>query len=903
MQSFLQQALAHLNLKYEDLSTLTIVLPSKRAGAFLKQELRVNAKNTSFAPSIISIEDFIELVSGLAIIDNTEFLYRAYNAHLSIVENSNTETFETFSTWATTLLSDFNEIDRYLIDPKKFFDYLSDIKDLEHWYLQSTHTTLIKEYLAFWNSLYPLYEKLNNQLANLEIGYQGMVYKSAANNIEHYIASNPTTNHIFIGFNALNNAEQTIIQELLETGNSEVIWDIDSYFYEDTQHSVSLFLRRYLKSWKNYKPNLLSSNYSDPKNIEIIEVSKNIGQAKYIGEILSTLSEKQLNETAVVLGDENLLTPVLNSLPENVKQVNITMGVSLKSFSTTHFFDKLLQLHQNYTGRFYYKDIIALLSHPISDLLLQDSKQIMAAFVENNNTYVNFQSLIETAVNNSKKTIELLFGNWHNNAKNALQNCIQIIISLKKKQTLTEIENVTHFKLHGVFEEILGLESKFGHLKNIKSVSKMFQEVSATTTLDFEGDAFNGLQIMGVLETRVLDFKNVIIASVNEGIFPSGKSNASYITYDLKTQFGLPQFTEKDAIYTYHFYHILQRAENIHLLYNNFSEGMNSGEKSRFIFQLEIDALPNHNITKKVLSPKVTLPKTGLTEITKTDSIMERIQEIAVSGFSPSSLTSYIRNPIEFYYQKVLGIRDANEIEETVAANTIGTIIHDSLENLYKPFLNETISVEKLKEAKKLITAEVDFQFKKTFKAGSTETGKNLLIFEVAKRYISNFIDFEINDISAGNSIKLVQLEKDLETNIEIEELPFPVKIRGKVDRVDFYNGQLRIIDYKTGTVKQTELVVTSWEDITLDYKYSKIIQVLAYALMASKSGSALPINAGIISFKNLANGFLPFTSKVDSKNGEQAITQETLNTYLIKLKSLIIEICSQKIPFIEKAL
>ncbi len=826
MLSFLTETLNYLKLKHEDLSALTIILPSKRAGAFLKQELRNTATNTFFAPKIISVEEFIELVSGLNIIDNTEFLYRAYNAHISIATENADENFETFSTWATTLLSDFNEIDRYLIEPKKFFDYLKDIKDLEHWSLRTDKTPLIEEYLAFWNSLFPLYEMLKNQLANLNIGYQGMVYKAAANNIEHYSRENEHKKHIFVGFNALNNAEQTIIQELLEHGNSEIIWDIDSHFYEDSEHSASLFLRKYIKNWKFYKTNsplFVNTNYSEKKNIQIVEVSKNIGQAKYIGEILSNLTEAELNQTAVVLADENLLTPVLNSLPENVKTVNVTMGVSLKSFPTAYFFEKLLKIHQNYNSHFYYKDVIALLTNPIGNVLLKDSQVIINAFTENNSTYISFEEMKTTASTISFPILKLLFGNWQDNAKIALKTCAQILIELKTKEVFTEIENVTHFKIHTVFEEIYSLENKFGHLKTIKPVAKMYQEISATTTLDFEGDAFHGLQIMGVLETRALDFKNVILASVNEGILPTGKSNASYITYDLKAQFGLPQFTEKDAIYTYHFYHILQRAQNIHLLYNNFAEGMNSGEKSRFIFQLEIDALPNHSISKKVLSPKITLPKTRLTEIEKTPAIMERIIQIAEKGFSPSALTSYIRNPVDFYNQKVLGLRDLNEIEETVAANTIGTIIHDSLENLYKPFIGSLLSVEKLKEIKLRIAVEVENQFIKTFKSGSTETGKNLLIFEVAMRYISNFIDFEIKDISAGNTIKIEQLEKTLEADLVIAELSFPVKISGKVDRIDRYNGHLRIIDYKTGLVKHTELVVNNWENIMLDYKYSKI--------------------------------------------------------------------------------
>lgn len=496
-----------------------------------------------------------------------------------------------------------------------------------------------------------------------------------------------------------------------------------------------------------------------------------------------------------------------------------------------------------------------------------------------------------------------LFGAWNNNMEIALNAVFAILEKLLQKYKSHSIERNVLYNLREIFGTIEALNQKYPYLKSIKTMLSLFSELTASTTLDFEGNAYNGLQVMGVLETRVLDFENVIITSVNEGIFPSGKSNASFITYDLKQQFKLPLFSEKDAIYTYHFYRLLHRAKNVTLLYNNHSEGINTGEKSRFIRQLEIDTVPTHTIEKRILSPKVQIIKQNFRQIKKTEAVLQRIEEIALKGFSPSALTSYIRNPLDFYFQKILKLGEIEEVEETIAANTLGTIVHDTLEAFYKPLENSFLSKEVLLEMKERIHKQVTSEFKNTFRGGTFSKGKNLIVFEVAKRYVSNFIDREIAEIEAGKQIKILKIETDLTLEIPIPELNFPVKIHGKVDRVDEYNGQLRIIDYKTGMVSQGDVEIIDWNDLNQDYKFSKAFQILTYALMMNQE---MPINnaeAGIISFKNLGSGFLKFgvKEKAGSKNKSQAITNETLENFTVELKKLILEICNPNIHFIEK--
>jgi ATP-dependent helicase/nuclease subunit B len=901
MITFLEETLIKIKEDCHDISKLTIILPSKRACGFLLNYLKANNQKTNFAPKIISIEEFIEEVSSLKIIDSTELLFESYKVYLKTAPNQDKDSFDVYSTWANTLLNDFNEIDRYLIPTKPFFNYLSSIQDINCWYVQHEKTELIENYLKFWNSLSSFYETLKKTLLKNNVGYQGIVYREAAENIEHYKNLKKDTPHVFIGFNALNNAEQTIIQELLEDNNAKVYWDVDEHFFTNESHSASYFLRKYFSEWNYYKknqPKFISTNFNTEKNFRFIEAQKNISQVKYVGELLSKLSDQELKNTAVVLADENLLNPLLQSLPTNVKKINITMGVTLKTFPITVFFSKLLMVHENANNKFYYKEVIAILNHPIVSKLYPDSAQLIACIAKNNLTYLSFSILLELSSSKDAEIVSLLFKDWKDNSSVAIKSCVKLILQLKTAET-TIIERVTFYQVYTAFLKIESLNNKFEYFNSIKTVQKLFSEIVATTTLDYQGDAYNGLQIMGVLETRVLDFKNIIMISVNEGILPSGKSNNSFITYDLKKEYNLPTYTEKDAIYTYHFYRLLHRAKNITLLYNNFSDGLSTGEKSRFITQLKIDQHPRHLQNNEIISPIITVFKAQKKSVIKTKEVMERLQEIAKIGFSPSALTSYMRNPIDFYYQKILEVKEFKEIEETVAAKTLGTIVHDALEFFYKPFEGQIISTSDLNKMKLSIDLEIEKQFQKSFKGGNYKKGKNLIIFEVAKHFVLNFINFEITEIKKGNEIKIISIESNLSVSIPIPELDFPVNIHGKVDRVDEFNGTLRIIDYKTGIVDPSNLEIQNWEPIISDYKFSKIIQVLAYSLMINKEKPFKNAEAGIISFKRLKNGFMKFAIK--GKPKQTNINAEILNDYTKELKKLILEICTKEIPFIEK--
>ena len=917
MTTFIFDVLKDLQNSNTNFSKLTFILPSKRAGLFLKHQLPQVIQQTIFSPTIISIEEFVEDISQLKTISNTELLFGFYDTYQKLTPKESQDSFESFSKWAQILLQDFNEIDRYLIPQKNIFNYLSAIQDLKHWSLEKEKTDFVKNYLFFWNKLHKYYSVFTEQLLNKKTGYQGLIYREAIENLESYVKHNTEKQHVFLGFNALNSSEETIIQELLQSGLAKIYWDIDTVFIDNQMHDAALFTRQHKTNWTYFKSNpfnWITNNYSKEKNISVYGIPKNIGQAKYIGSLLNNLKKENpsLENTAVVLGDENLLIPVLNSIPQNIEALNITMGFPLKSIPLASLFESLFHLHKASVKTFYYKDVINILSHQFIRPLLYfediDYASIIIETIDQNNLVYLSTDRLKQIANKTANIIDILFANWDKSINNVLENCEQLIIIIKNHLNENKVSNLLSleylYRFNELFNELTRLNSEYHHIKDISTLFGVYKELLSTETLDFQGEPLQGLQIMGMLESRVLDFETVIISSVNEGILPSGKSNNSFIPFDVKLENKLPTYKEKDAVYTYHFYRLLQRAKNIYILYNTEADVLTGGEKSRFITQLELEG--THNINHNIITPQVPIIEPSLNVIEKNNNVINRLAEIAKKGFSPSSLTTYIRNPIDFYYQKVLKIKEHNDVEETVAANTLGTVVHNTLEDFYKPLIGSSLSVEIIEGLKTNITKTVTYHFKDVYKEGDITKGKNLIIFEIAKRYVSNFLDLEIKELKAGNHIKIVEIEASNTILVDIPEIDFPINLTGKVDRVDEYNGITRIIDYKTGRVEQSSVEVVNWEDISTDYnKYSKSFQVLAYALMMHDSGKIkLPLEAGIISLKNLGQGFLKFSKK--DKPGAYAkkdslITEETLRDFNTELKQLIVEICSLNVPFTEK--
>ncbi len=915
MKSFLEEVVIEIRQKYESFEDLIFVLPSKRAGTFLRNALAKSSEKTFFAPEIYSIEGFIENISGLAYATQTQQLFFLYDTYLKSipVEQDN---FYTFSKWGQTLLQDINEIDRYLIDAEKLFASLSDIQELDHWSLRTEKTKMMEDYLRFWNNLESLYRNFNGALLEKGLGHQGLVYRTACEKFEGYLAEQSDKTFIFLGFNALNAAESQIIQYILDNRSSEIYWDIDSYFLQDNVHDAGYFIRQHLKTWPYLSMNGLkgkSENYLSKKNIKIIGVPKNVSQAKYTGQLLHDLHQEhpeQLRNTAVVLGDETLLNPLLNSVPIEIEGVNITMGYPLDKAPLSSFFDKFIALYlQRNTQGWFYRDLLDFLAHPSVNSLLEVGKTNAVVTIEDaikrkNWTYIKVSKLVGIAGKHND-SIKLLFFENTPTPKEFIVIVLKVIAELKIRPQSAENPLALEYlyRFYELFNQLDELIKKYDFIKDLKSLQSLYRELLSSETLDFQGEPLEGLQIMGMLESRNLDFETVIITSVNEGILPSGKSNNSFIPFDLKIYSGLPTYKEKDAVYTYHFYRLLQRAKHVYILYSTEpDDGMGGGERSRLINQLLTDENKLPDIVETYASPTISPTLKILENIEKDTALIELVKGHAASGFSPTSLSNYIRNPIDFYRRNLLGIDDVMEVEETVAANTFGTIVHDTLEDLYRPFIGEYLSEDGLRTAKSNIKNLVSHHFSKSYGDGDISRGKNLIAFHVVMRYIENFIALEIEDVKQ-HSIKLIGLEEKSQVELDVPEIDFPIQLKGKLDRIDEMDGTLRIIDYKTGRVTSTQVEIVDWEEITSNYDYTKAFQLLCYALMYHTKAPVSTVEAGIISFKNLGAGLMRFATKPKkgSRTKDNAITQETLKLFSHELKKLILEICNPDIPFVEK--
>ena len=403
---------------------------------------------------------------------------------------------------------------------------------------------------------------------------------------------------------------------------------------------------------------------------------------------------------------------------------------------------------------------------------------------------------------------------------------------------------------------------------------------------------------MGVLETRVIDFETIIITSVNEGVLPKSKSEQSFIPFDVKQHFSLPTYQDKAAIFSYHFYRLLHRAKNIYLVYNTENDTFGSGEKSRFLTQLEIS---RKDISQYFVSPKINIENTKLKEIPKTKALLVSLKELGVKGISPSALSSYINNPIGFYYQKTLKIKEIEEVEETVAVNTMGTVIHNTLEELYKPLVNEILNEESIKKMRLIAPDLVQKYFIKEYKNGDITKGKNKLIFEVSKKLIDRFLIKELSEIKEGKQIKIIALEQKLSAKIKIDLVDEPIKLHGIIDRVDEVDGVVRILDYKTGNVTATQLKMADFSKMSEDYKYTKALQVMLYAyLYVENNQITKPIESGIISMRNIKEGFLKMNFSAKPKAPDYEVSSTRIEAFLEELKRLLTEIYNPEIPFIE---
>lgn len=870
VNSFLEKVIVDVNLQKADLKSMCFILPNKRSATYFKQKLLEKIEKPTFSPAIYSIDSFIVQISGLSEVKHSEQVLILYELFLGLKKKNNTESFEEFNSWATSFIKDVSEIDQNLLNAQSILVELNEINKINNW---GKKDSIDKEKSSFWELLPELYPLFKKKLIRNESGTKGICYKEAKENLEHYKEANKNLKHIFIGLNSLSKSEEIIIKELLAFNNGEIYWDIDKEFLINKSHGASFFIKKYKYNWDRFEKNTFKwegQDYAKKKNIQILGTPKLIGQAKLVGQILSTLDKNKLKNTAVVLGDESIIEPVLNYTPKDFKELNITIKPRLDLMEIKSLISEIFDIQT---------------IKEVENMLNFKKLSILRLF---RTTFPKYEELL----NKEKEIILAVFNEWKSPkaALLALRDFFNQIL-LKTKKNSNELAQIKH--ANKALLKSYELLERYSFVKDLNTLKSIILSQLDESSLSFKSNLNANTQVMGILESRAIDFENVIITSLNEGILPKGKTQSSLIPYDLRKKHGLLTYGERDAIYTYHFYRLIKRAKNVFLIYNNFNEGVLGGEKSRFIHQLEIEG--KHNIVTRNISPKV-YPLDKELKLLKSPGSIARLTELAKTGFSPSSLESYLKNPTDFYFQKLLNVYEDQE-QDAISPRLVGLIFHDTLEAVYKPFLNKKINNKDLLFSLAQIKKKVQESFLKN-NIKDYNKGKGLILFEVVNKAIKRLIRNEIKDIELGNEIEIIALEKKIECELKFKKLKNNVKLRGVIDRLDKRNGIIRIIDYKTGLIKTNEVTVKTLFS-SFDLSHLKAMQLLCYALMYFKNNPECNnLEAGLISFRDLNKGMMKFGIKESSAPPNHLINSAIIEEFEGLIKNLILEIMDPNHPF-----
>jgi ATP-dependent helicase/nuclease subunit B len=881
MMAFLDKIADRLLSKFPvSMEAVAVVLPSKRAVVFLKHYLSQKIKQPIFLPDFYSIEEFTEKLSGLTVLDNISLQFKLYQSYLAFPPKK-IDSFDDFLSWSNVLLHDFNEIDRNLVDAKSIYTNLKNVKELEDWSVdnwslaEDNLSDMQHDYISFFEGILGWYTHFNDSLLKEQLAYQGMAYKFAAKNIS--TAQVKWSKVWFVGLNALTKSEQEIIDYLKKEDIARVFWDADNFYYDNPQHEAGGFLREQREKWSEIDFDGVGDYFSEKKeSFNVVACPKNITQAKVASEVIKGFETSDLDNsnTAIVLADEALLFPVLHNLPSEIKQLNVTMGSPLKNTALFSLVEAIfkLQIHAMKYNRkaFYYKDVIAVIEHPYFSKITKISDGIVfMRFITKTNIVFVTQHNIDAYFKKSN-TVKRIFHLW-NSVDDALQTFNVLIEELKlplvgKKGSIESEILATFYNALTVLKNLIA-ENNFEI--ELKTLQIIMQQLVAKESIPFKGEPLKGVQLMGILESRTLDFKNVIMLSVNEGQLPKGKSVNSFIPYDMKRYFKLPTYAESDAVFSYHFYRLLQRANNITLIYNSETDDFGSGEKSRFITQL-LSEYPGE--IKELIYKGEDLEISSASSITiKNEGLEEEIEAWAKKGVSPSALNKYTNCSLSFYYHYLAKIREDDQVEEYADSSTMGNAVHDALEKYYPiGVLTEKI----IKEITPAILKDIEDNFITTLSKQGMQEGKNYLSLQIAQKLTKDFLKLEqqlIKEATANNKqIKLESKEEGLVHDLLVDGLNF--KLIGKADRVDFEGDTLRIIDYKTGKVEEAEVAFTEYDELTSNNKKAKAFQLLMYAYLYLKMKPkymGMQVVAGNFAFKNLKSGLIKVSKKIGVRKKE----------------------------------
>ncbi len=859
---FLEKIAASYLEKYgNDLHNVTFVFPTRRACLYFMRALQKQTPKDLFmwAPPAYSFDEFIRRLSPLTVPDSLDLIFKLFSSYRDHVRTYQKQ-FEDFYPWGKMILSDFNDIDKYLVDTGLLFRTLKEFKGVED-FGQQEKTDIYERYTGFWDDLGKLYRHFNESLRNDGLAYEGMIYRETAETIADIVLGKKTRPEddgftpplpektVFCGFNALTRSEETIIKHLLDVERGEIYWDVDGYFVEDVNQEAGTFFRKNMDNLKIKEPNWVEDCLSQEKEITLIGVQSKVSQAKVLGLKLQEMDgvPSAPDKAAVVLPDETLLFPVLNSLPQVVEQVNISLGFPLQQTPVYSLFSTLIEMqvrrleNRSASGEmegFYHRDVLSLLNHPYIKPMDHDGinkfidgmRNERLVFIKEEHLNLQSESLMDLfkTRGDSRELIDYFLH---------LADYIREFYTEKKPDIFpVDYEYIYHFYtlLSRLKDSLEAAQLVLG----IRTFRQLFIDIVRNTNLPFTGEPLEGLQVMGMLETQNLDFSHLFILSLNEGHMPPGKSQQSFIPYDVRCIMKLPTYKDRDAIAAYHFYRLLKRSRHITLLYTTEGRGMEKSEKSRFIDQLLIeyaDRNPKAKIKHQVIDFSFDTQRPKEIAVPKSPGIIDIMLK---KSYSPSSLLTYLTCRLKFYFTYVLRLFEEDDLLESPDYKLIGDIIHNTLEELYKPYLVKGTPLtagdfDAISVVLEKVLADI---YGKELKTADISTGRNKIVFEVMRKFLEQFFLKERQQ----KGMTILMLEEKIENILlpfRIGKRHYKAKLGGTIDRLDGVgNNTYRLIDYKTGKVNPLKLDSVEDLDGPDAVKRKEVFQLLFYRYLLKRS-------------------------------------------------------------------
>ena len=882
--NFVQKIAGFIKGKGFELSALTIVVPSDRAISKIKKELSMVYQSPVFAPEIITIDKWMAPKEKTRI-DTTRQLISLYEASKKI-KKLNDLSFEEFLGWGSTLLKDFDEIDRSLLDADAVFKNLSSIKELENWELDDDQlSSSQKKFKEFWNEIPKLYKLFHSALSAHNKTTPGNAYREFATNIEKYVPKKESHRFVFAGFNALSISELTTIKKLIDSKRAYLLTDSDSFYSKDIAHEAGSFIRKN-EAFLNVESSIEELDLVSKKelDVKIIECTQQIGQVKVAAKELDSLSLDEQNHTLVLLCDESLVSSITKNIPKTIQKTNISLGLPITQTAIKSWIDVLFQIQDNKnkfnTESVYFYDFQRFINHSITMSCLSMEELYLLGNLERDAIKKNriFQSL--QSIQKSElitQIVTLLFENWNGNWEKAINNIRKlnalIIANISKEnsfeRTILTVFDESLVELQNIIIEGLPKMSQ-------KSFKLFFDQHWSGKNISFRGDQSEGIQIMGLLETRLLDFKNIIALGMNEGKLPATNQINSFIPMDLRSALGLPTTRDKQGLFAHHFYRLLHECEKLTATYCSNNEQLGPQEKSRYLLQLELE-LQRRNKNMRVQHQFYNVPIQGLSAtnsqiIEKTPLIVSRIENYFKKPISASSLNTYLSCSLDFYYKYITELGEEQSIEEDIESQQFGSLIHDTLEDLYSKHAlfdklgNEVlpkrgaISVGDL-EQMRVDYKEVLFQhFMKYFDQESQLflEGKNLISYTIAQDTIENMLNKEIDYLKQQNvPMYIIQVEskKEITIDLDVHGETKSIRFKGFIDRIDKVGDAYRVIDYKSGKVK-SENVTFKMKDGGLIPSFiscKHAVQLALYCLFFKDSFGQFPKEALIYSLTDVS--------------------------------------------------